>query len=391
MESRIEAPSLDASGNKLDRVVIAGGGTAGHVLPGLSIAEAMVARRIVENRQAVDMVGSARGVEAELLKSTDFGVHLLPGRGIQRRLTPSNLFSLFALALATFRAVFLLLRRRPQVVVNLGGYASIPCGVAAILLRIPVVVAEQNAVPGAANRLVGRFARASAVSFPGTDLPRAVVTGNPLRAEIRAAVSSSSVRSESRSALSLDKRPFVLAFGGSLGSRRINRAVSEAVAEWAGESIVVQHVVGSRGWTTDPPELAASIAAGVDYRPVEYEVDMPTVLCAADLVICRAGATTVAELTALGVPAILVPLPGSPGDHQTANARQVVAAGGAKMLAEEFLSGQALGLLLAEMLADDKALKVMSESSRSIGRPDAADKVVELIVEVLSEKGRRQR
>ena len=131
---------------------------------------------------------------------------------------------------------------------------------------------------------------------------------------------------EARHSLGQDDRPLVVVFGGSLGARRLNRAVINLVEGWTGEEVVIRHVVGPRGWSAG--ERALTHSAGVDYRPVDYEHDLPTVLAAADLVVCRSGATTVAELAVLGVPAVLVPLPGAPGDHQTANARQHADAGG---------------------------------------------------------------
>lgn len=164
--------------------IIAGGGTAGHVHPGLAIAEALVARG--HGRDEIHYVGSERGMERDLVPEAGFPLVLLPGRGIQRRLTLENVGSAWGLVRALVRSMGIVGRLRPRVVVSLGGYASVPCAVAAGLRRVPVVVAEQNAVPGAANRLVSRWAKASAISFPGTDLPRAVLTGNPVCREMLA-------------------------------------------------------------------------------------------------------------------------------------------------------------------------------------------------------------
>lgn len=366
-------------------ILIAGGGTAGHVLPGLAIAEALVDRGVVADRSGVHLVGSRRGIEVDLVPPTGFGLTVLPGRGIQRRLTPANLAAATGLLLAVVRALVLVARRRPSVVVSLGGYASVPCVVAAAVLRVPVVVAEQNAVPGAANRLAGRFARACAVSFPDTDLPRSTVTGNPVRGAIREVAEAddrATRRAEARAALDVDDRPFVVVFGGSLGARRINRAVARAVEDWTGGPLIVEHVVGPRGWVGGP-EQARTPGPGVEYRRVEYEVDMPTVLSAVDLAVCRAGATSVAELAALGVPSILIPLPGAPGDHQTANARHLEAAGGARLVADEDLDGDRLGAELVTLLGGSALLAAMADGARSVGRPDAADRVVDVIVGVL--------
>ena len=385
------------SASILRGVLIAGGGTAGHVLPGLAIAEAMVDSGMVENQSSVYLVGSRRGIEVDLVPPTGFDLTVLPGRGIQRRLTLANLVAGIGLLCGFVRAFILVVRRRPTVVVSLGGYASIPCVLAAVVLRVPVVVAEQNAVPGAANRLAGRFARACAVSFAGTDLPRSTVTGNPVRQAVREVAESGDRirdRSEARTALGISDCPFVVVFGGSLGARRINQALVRAVEDWAGGPVVVEHVVGPRGWVQglagevaagDAHERTVAAAPGVEYRAVKYETDMPTVLRAADLVVCRAGATSVAELSALGVPSILVPLPGAPGDHQTANARYLEDAGGALLVPDPELDGDRLGVEMAALLADAGRLAAMASGARSVGRPDAADRVVALIASVVGD------
>ena len=377
-------------------VLIAGGGTAGHVLPGLAIAEALVNSGVVENQSSVYLVGSRRGIEVDLVPPTGFDLTVLPGRGIQRRLVLANLAAGIGLLCGFVQALILVIRRRPAVVVSLGGYASIPCALAALVLRVPVVVAEQNAVPGAANRLTGRFARACAVSFPGTDLPRSTMTGNPVRQGVRKVAESGDRirdRSEARAALGVNTCPFVVVFGGSLGARRINQALVRAVEDWKGGPVVVEHVVGPRGWmkglaggvsADDAPERTVAAAPDVEYRAVRYEADMLTVLRAADLVVCRAGATSVAELSALGVPSILVPLPGAPGDHQTANARYLEDAGGALLVPDSELDGDRLGVEMAALLADTGRLTAMANGARSLGRPDAADRVVALITTVVS-------
>ena len=378
-------------------VLIAGGGTAGHVLPGLAIAEAMVDTGVVENQSSVHLVGSRRGIEVDLVPPTGFDLTVLPGRGIQRRLTLANFVAGIGLLCGFVRALILVIRRRPAVVVSLGGYASVPCALAAVVLRVPVVVVEQNAVPGAANRLAGRFARACAVSFAGTDLPRSTVTGNPVRRAVREVAESGDRtrdRSEARAALGIKACPFVVVFGGSLGARRINQALVRAVEDWAGGPVVVEHVVGPRGWVQglagevsagDAPERTVAAAPGVEYRAVKYETDMPTVLRAADLVVCRAGATSVAELSALGVPSILVPLPGAPGDHQMANARYLEDAGGALLVSDPELDGDRLGVEMEALLADAGRLEAMANGARSVGRPDAADRVVALITSVVGD------
>jgi len=361
--------------------LIAGGGTAGHTLPGIAIGRALVARGHAES--AIHFVGSERGSEVRLVPEAGFTLTALPGRGIQRKLTLDNVGAVLGLVRAFGRALGLVHRRRPSVVVALGGYASVACALAAVLYRIPIVVAEQNAVPGAANRMVARFAKAAAVSFPGTDLPRAMVTGNPVRPEILA-VDRARDRAAARRALGLpDDRVVVLAFGGSLGARRINRAVAGLVDRWADRSdVAIRHVVGERDW--DDPTARGEEPTGSDgilYRPVRYEDDMPTALAAADVVVSRAGATTVAELAVLGLPSILVPLPIATADHQTANARGLVDRAAARLVPDAELDVDRLAEELGPLIVDPSAREAMGEAARGLGRPDAADRVADLVVE----------
>ena len=361
--------------------LIAGGGTAGHTLPGIAIGRALVGRG--HPASAIHFVGSERGSEVRLVPEAGFTLTALPGRGIQRKLTPDNIGAVVGLIRAFAKALGLIHRRRPSVVVALGGYASVACALAAVLYRIPVVVAEQNAVPGAANRVVARFARAAAVSFPGTDLPRAVVTGNPVRPEILA-VDRSRDRVAARGRLGLpDDRVVVLAFGGSLGARRINRAVTGLVERWADRTdVAVRHVVGERDW--DDPSARGeeqAVTSGILYRPVRYEDDMPTALAAADVVLARAGATTVAELAVLGLPSVLVPLPIATADHQTANARGLVDLDAACLVPDAELDVDRLVAELEPLVTDGATREAMGVAALGLGRPDAADRVADLVVE----------
>ena len=358
--------------------VIAGGGTAGHVLPGISIAQQIVAQGAP--RESVHFVGSSRGIETRLVAEAGFGLTALPGRGLQRRLTLSNLAAAIGLVRAFGQAVVVLRRRRPAVVLGLGGYASAACGAAAALLRVPLVITEQNAVPGLANRLLSRFATGAATAFEATDLPRATWTGNPVRTEVLAAGRTSG-KAAARAALGVaPERRLVAVFGGSLGSRRINEAVAGATELWkARGDLHIRHIAGRR----DHDELAGRLAPGrgsaLGYDLVAYEEDMATVYAAADLVVSRAGATTVAELAAAGVPAVLVPLPGAPGDHQTANARRLVEAGGAVIASDAELDGARLAAEVDALLDDPDRLRAMAGAATALARPDAASAVVDLI------------
>jgi undecaprenyldiphospho-muramoylpentapeptide beta-N-acetylglucosaminyltransferase len=367
-------------------VLIAGGGTAGHLLPGLAVARELVARG--HDPAAVHFVGARRGIEAELVPAAGFDITLLPGRGVQRRLTLENLGALWGLVRAMGMAVGLVRRRRPAVVLTLGGFASVAVALAAVLWRVPLVVAEQNARAGAANRLVARRAVACAVPFAETDLPRAVVTGNPVRDEILAAGRHRDVAAARRELGLPEDRVVIVAFAGSLGSRRLNAAVEGAAAAWSARSdLAIHHVVGARDWDTrntpDTPDTP-----GLVYRAVRYESRMDLALAAADLVVSRSGGTTVAELAVVGVPSVLVPLPIATRDHQTANAGPLVRAGAAVLVPDDELDADRLVREVAHLLADGPdGLARRADAARSLGRPDAAAAVADLVEDAA--RGRR--
>lgn len=359
--------------------VIAGGGTGGHVVPAIAIGRALV--QLGHDPATLLFVGSRRGIEVRMVPAAGFELVALPGRGIARRVNLTNVASLAGLAAAAARALAVLGKARPAVVVVVGGYASIPAALAAIILGVPVVVSEQNAIPGLANRLVGRFAKACAVAFPGTALPRAVTTGNPVRAEIARLERSEPARAEARRELGIAPDATVVAVvGGSLGARRINEAALALAQSWKSRSgVSIYHVVGERDWADISTRTVESGIGGVQYKRVRFEDRMDLLLCAADVFVSRAGATTVAELTAVGVASILVPLGGSPGDHQTRNARVLVDAGAALTIADAELDAGTLADQLDGLLANRSRLDDMAAAARALGRPDAAVAVARLV------------
>ena len=363
--------------------VIAGGGTAGHVLPGLAIGRALVDAG--HPAGSIRFVGAERGLEARLVPEAGFPVTLLPGRGITRSLRLANVQAAMGILVAVVRALGLVRRWRPRVVVVLGGYASVPCAVAAIAWRVPIVVTEQNARASAANRLAGRFARACAVPFEGTDLPRAVVTGNPVRDEILA-VDRIADRDEARRQLDLPAdRTVVAVFSGSLGSRTINRAVAGLAERWSDrDDIAIHHVVGDR----DFDEVSRAVAAGGDrtddgilHRLVRYEDRMDLLLAAADVAVCRAGGSTVAELAEVGLGGVLVPLPIATRDHQTANAAPLVAVGAAVLIPDDELDVDRLAAELGGLVDEPGRLDAMAAAAHRLAHPDAAAAVAALAEE----------
>jgi undecaprenyldiphospho-muramoylpentapeptide beta-N-acetylglucosaminyltransferase len=352
------------------------------VLPALAIARALADRG--HPPSTVHLAGSERGLEAKLFPASGFPSTLLPGRGIQRRFSLQNIRSIGSLLVAIVRAWRLVGRLRPSVVVAVGGYASVPCALAAVVRRIPIVVAEQNAMPGAANRLIGRFAKACAVSFEGTPLPRAVVTGNPVRPEILAIDRRHDTEVARHKLDVYVGRKVVLIFGGSLGALRINEAARDAARRWSSRTdLHVRHIVGSRDWPEISKSLAATLKMGgpLRYQAVEYDDDMATSLAAADLAVCRSGASTSFELLAAGLPAIVVPSPYVTADHQTANARHMEALGAAVVIPDAELDG---GRLIAEvdaLLEDPARLAAMSAAAKAASRPQAAADIAKLAEE----------
>jgi UDP-N-acetylglucosamine:LPS N-acetylglucosamine transferase len=268
------------------------------------------------------------------------------------------------------------------VVVAMGGYGCVATALAAAVMGVPVVLVNVDAVPGAANRLVGRFARAAAVAFEGTGLARAVVTGAPVRAAIvQGAHPDHAARSAARAALGLPgDRLVVAAVGGSLGSKRLNDAVIGLAELWARRAdVVLYHVVGRRDWSWAQKAAPEADDAALCYVQVPYEDRMALLYQAADIVVARAGANTVAELAVVGVPAILVPLPGAPGDHQHANAVVLERAGAAVVLADSQCEPSRLAVEIDALASDPQRLAAMRVGAGAVGRPDALEAVVAVV------------
>jgi UDP-N-acetylglucosamine--N-acetylmuramyl-(pentapeptide) pyrophosphoryl-undecaprenol N-acetylglucosamine transferase len=385
--------------------VIAGGGTGGHIVPSLQIARALVDRG--HPAESIELYGSRRGQEATTWPTLEFPYTLLHGRGVRRSMRPSawwaNAGAVVGLIWACLRAVGSFLRRRPRVVVIVGGYASFPAGVAAVLTRVPLVCMTTDSVPGAVNGLLGRFAKANAVAFAGTDLPRTHVTGTPVWPQLASLQRDAEGRAASRVELSLPPdRQTVACAGGSLGARQVNRAVADLAAAWSAHGDrSLYHVTGRRDYEAFVPAGSGTMSAaagsnagasnaagttvtedkgnGLRYRVVPFEDKMPDFYNAADVCVVRAGAMTVAELLISGTPAILVPLPGAPRDHQTRNAEALVGMGAAVLIPDHECTGRRLALELDALLADPDRLQAMCRAARENGHPDAAARVAELV------------
>ncbi len=359
--------------------VIAGGGTAGHVLPGLAVAQALVDAG--NDRERIHFVGARRGMEATMVPEAGFSVSLFDTRGIRRSLSPSNVPAFLNLGEGVRRAMRLFKRIQPSVVVSVGGYASVPAVVAAKFTRVPVLVVSYDAIPGRASRMAARLATASAVAFESSPLPRKVVTGAPLRAEILS-VDPSRDRGRARAVLGLPADRFtVLVVGGSLGSGALNAVVRAFVETHQDRAdLAVRHVVGSRN--DDGTWKPLDLPRGLVYQPLAFETRMDLAYAASDLVVSRAGATAVAELAALGLPSILVPWPLAADDHQTANARALADTGGAVLVPEPQFDADRLAAEIDRLRRDPAARHTMARNARSVGRRGAAAAIARLAEEL---------
>jgi UDP-N-acetylglucosamine--N-acetylmuramyl-(pentapeptide) pyrophosphoryl-undecaprenol N-acetylglucosamine transferase len=368
---------------------MSGGGTAGHVYPALTVAE-----QFADAPDEVTFVGTPDGLEARIVPAAGVAFRPLAAAGFDRARPWTLVTSSLRIAASTFRAWRWLGADRPDVVVGFGGYVSIPVGLAAALRRVPLVLQEQNSVPGIANRFLSRFAAAVAVTYaesaprfahPG----RVVLTGNPVR---RAVLDAD--RDSGRRALRLPQSaPVLLVFGGSRGARHLNTAMIGLRDRLV--AVPDLQVIQVAGKLEASSVSAALYKAGGDaggrWRVLEYLDDMGSALAACDLVVARAGATSIAEITALGVPSVLIPYPFATDDHQTKNAESLVAHGAAEVIADAELDGKRFGDVVVRLLGDEEARATMSAASRELGRPDAASRVAELARSVAGQIGSARR
>ncbi len=355
--------------------LIAGGGTGGHVMPALAIAEALVAAG--HERSDIVFVGTVSGMESQLVPPQGFPLVMQRVSNFPRRLNVRFVQSTFRLGIAVLGALRLLRRIRPSVVVSVGGFASASPVIAAAILRVPVLNVAYDAVPGFATRLAARVAKVSAVAFAECPLPRREFTGAPIRSQI-ATIDRRRDRGEARRALGIPADRFLLlVVGGSLGSGALNEVTDAFVAASRHRAdLAVRHVIGRRN--DDGSRVAFDGHDGVLYQLVAFDERMDLSLTAADLALTRAGATTVAELTAVGLPAIVVPWPGATGAHQAANAATLGARGAAIVIDESDFTATRLAAEIERLRADPVAYAAMADASLALGHRDATEKIASL-------------
>jgi UDP-N-acetylglucosamine--N-acetylmuramyl-(pentapeptide) pyrophosphoryl-undecaprenol N-acetylglucosamine transferase len=359
------------SGRCMNRpILVMAGGTGGHVYPALAVARALEA-----HAQDIVWLGTRRGIESRVVPAAGFDVEWISVKGLRRKGLIALLIAPFQLAWALLQAISVILRRRPAAVLGMGGFVSGPGGLAAWLTRRPLVIHEQNAAAGLTNRLLARLARVVLQAFPGSFNSSVVVetVGNPVREDIAAV------------ALPADRYPqrqgplHLLVLGGSQGALALNKTVPAAIALLPGdERPILRHQCGDRTL-----EMAHSAYAehGVTVELTPFIEDMAAAYAWADLVVCRSGALTVAELCAVGLPALFVPYPGAVDDHQTANARPMADAGAAVIIDESMLSAEILAGQLREWLTSRDELQGKAEKARALAKPNALLRITECCLE----------
>lgn len=352
-------------------ILVMAGGTGGHVYPALAIAHALKLRTV-----DVVWLGTRRGLEARVVPDAGIPIEWISVRGLRRTAVVALIMAPFQLGLALVQSLRVMLAYRPAAVLGMGGFVSGPGGVAAWLTRRPLIIHEQNAIAGLTNRLLARVARVVLQAFPGSfsRSSGARTVGNPVREDIRG-IEDPATRLAGRTG------PLrLLVLGGSQGSLKLNRIVPAALARLpAGSRPVVRHQAGAR---TLGVAREAYAGHGVAAEVEAFIEDMAGAYAWADLVICRAGALTVAELAAAGLPAIFVPFAAAVDDHQTANARSMVQVGAAVIVHENELTAERLGGLLEEWLASRDALRRHAMDARRLAKPRAVEDITELCLAV---------
>jgi UDP-N-acetylglucosamine--N-acetylmuramyl-(pentapeptide) pyrophosphoryl-undecaprenol N-acetylglucosamine transferase len=346
------------------KVILAGGGTGGHLFPGLAVAEEFQRR---DAMTSILFIGTAQGIEARALPQQGYELALLSVRGLKGRGARGLLDAVYGVPASLWRCLKILGEFRPDVVIGLGGYASGPMLLAATLRRIPRAIMEQNLRPGFTNKWLARFVDRVFTSYADSSNffagARVLETGNPVRWRSLPAVRPS-------------EKFTLLVFGGSAGARRINFAVLAAlklVADLAARLKVI-HQTGQADYSA---VREAYDALGFEAEVTPFIDHMDQAYARADLIVCRAGATTVAELTAFGKAAILVPYPYAIYDHQRANAQALEARGAAELILDQELSGEKLAARLRFYLGTPEKLAMMADAARALGRPEAAQRIVD--------------
>ena len=362
-------------------IAIAGGGTGGHLFPGIAVAEEFLRR---DPRNRVIFIGTQRGIENRLLGKLGYELKRIDVEGLKGRGWKALMKGMYAIPTSMLQSRRIIRSFRPDVVIGVGGYASGPAVITAWMMRIPTAIAEQNALAGNTNRILGRFVDKIFLTYEqsrtGFSAGKVVVTGNPVRMAFSAAPGRVPEKKTGRG---------ILIFGGSQGAAAINQAVVGMMPLLATirDSIRVVHQAGENDCE---PVRKAYRAHGIEAEVTPFIVDMVSAYAAADILICRAGATSLAEITVAGKASILIPFPFAADDHQTLNAQAMVEAGAAVMIRQSDLTAEKLFGVLQDLLADERRIRDMEQKSKKLGRPDAAARMVDACLELIGKKQDRK-
>ena len=359
------------------RVVIAGGGTGGHLFPGIAIAEEFLKRN---KETAVIFIGTQKGIESKLLDKFGYELRKIEVEGVKGRGIKALLKGAYQIPKSIWQSRLILKQFHPDIVFGVGGYASGPAVLAAYLMSIPTAIAEQNAIPGVTNKILGKFVDKIFVTYAQTRecFPRAkvVISGNPVRSSFTA-----------RSFKTKEKKDYrqLLIFGGSQGAEAINKSVIDMLPQIRNMKNKI-HILHQTGLPQMEEVRRAYEQFGIPAVVKDFIVDMAGAYAQADLIICRAGATSLAEITAAGKAAVLIPYPWAVNDHQLKNAQALAAEEAAVVIPEKALSGANLFGVIKNLLQDEKKLRRMEENSLKMSRVDAAATIVDDCIKLMARK-----
>ncbi len=363
------------------KVAIAGGGTAGHIYPAISIADEL---NLELPEADIVFIGNKMGLEAELVQEAGYAFEPIDVSGLKRSFNLSNIGAVIKAGNSVGHLRNFFKKFKPEAVVGTGGYVSAPAVFAAYTMKIPTLIHEQNAFPGLANRILGRLVDTVATSFPNGEesfhrAKRVVFTGNPIRRKMIGAVKESAIESFN---LDIDKKT-ILIFGGSQGAKKLNDCFIEAYDKFKKfDNLQIIHITGKNNFNEVTQKMRRLIDVDNDklrYQAHPYIENINQAYAAADLCICRAGATSIAEITALGLPAVLVPYPYATGGHQEKNARYLESNGAAKVVLDSDLTPESLFSICNHLVFDNKALVEMKNHSQKLGKPFAANDIAKLV------------
>ncbi len=362
------------------RLIITGGGTGGHLFPGISLAQAMMR---TNPGCEVLFIGTERKVDKKALLDLGFATTAIKSQGIKGKNISAKIKALLQQPVAFFKAAGIIRKFKPDLVFGVGGYVTGPVILAARLLGITTCIHEQNSIPGLANKLLGHFVHRVFVSLPGSEryfpAAKTILSGNPVRSSIVKAASKVS-RKNYQAPLTL------LILGGSQGARRLNSLMLEAAEKYLTGVRPLANIIHQTGEHDESLVREKYAALGINARVEAFFHDMAEIYSRADLVVSRAGATTLAEITVFHKPVILVPFPYAADNHQEINGRYLVEAGGGLMFKQSELNGEKLGREITRLLGDTKLLEEMAANSGKVAKPEATVTIINGCLELLKDK-----